>query len=161
MVVLFLCCGTTPTPWLSRQKGVPNCVLCSVLFLQCLAEWTPLSNLFGTNAPAGRFSQQPNSWGQLSCQKNYFCRTVTPSSLILGMFLTSIESTERAVAQPSPLCHNETLAPACCGFSERPLCPPGHQPWSQRGTYAETVGQPASYPEVAQEEGEGLSCYKQ
>lgn len=69
------------------------------------------------------------------------------------MFLTSIENTERAVAQPSPLCHNETLAPACCGFSERPLCPPGHQPWSQPSTYAETVEQPASYPEVAQEEG--------
>lgn len=57
--------------------------------------------------------------------------------------------------------HDKTLALVCWVFSE---LPPGHQPRSESPTKhkrVETAGQPAPYPEVAQEQGEGLSCCQQ
>jgi len=77
----------------------------------------------------------------------------------LGKFLTSFENMVKDSATALfPHC-DETLALGCCGFSEHP---PGHWPWSGRRTkHAETVGQPAPYPEAAQEQGEGLSSCKQ
>lgn len=98
---------------------------------------------------------------KLSGRNNCPCRMVAPSCLILGRSPTSTENTEKDSATALPPCHDKTLTPACCGFSEHPA---GHQLWSEspsKHMRVETAGQPAPCPEVAQEQGEGLSSCEQ
>lgn len=86
-------------------------------------------------------------------------RMVAPSCLILGKSLTSTENMEKDSATAFFPCHNKTLAPVYFGFSEH------HQVTNlgqkaQPRTCVETAGQPALHLEVAQQQGEGLSCRK-
>lgn len=86
---------------------------------------------------------------------------VAPRCLILGRSPTPTDNMEEDSATALLPCHDKTLTPACCGFSEHPA---GHQPWSEspsKHTRVETAGQPAPCPEVAQEQGEGLGSCEQ
>lgn len=84
-----------------------------------------------------------------------------PRCLILERSLPSAENMEKDSATALFPCHDNTLAPLCCGFPEQPA---GPQPWSESPAQhmrMETVEETVPYPRVAQEQGEELGCCKQ